>query len=121
MARLPPNDSSSHQAMTLTAARKLIEGSVAERISRLNQYLRARNATLPAIAFPAIECPLRMAPSTVDHVDWVKSLSDDSQTSAGVWDFSALAEGSLARSGLSEGASRYSGPAGSLGRVFSFH
>jgi hypothetical protein len=92
----------------------------AERISRLNQYLRARNAILPAIAFPAIECPLRMAPSTVDHVDWVKGLSDDSQTSAGVWDFSALAEGSLARSGLSEGASRYSGP-GSLGRVFSFH
>ncbi len=42
------------------------------------------------------------------------------QTSAGVWDFSALAEGSLARSGLSEGASRYSGPAGSLGRVFHY-
>jgi hypothetical protein len=85
MARLPPNDSSSHQAMTLTAAIKLIEDSVAERISRLNQYLRARNAVLPAIAFPVIECPLRMAPSTVDHVDWVKSLSDDEVRRGSQW------------------------------------
>src|SRR5712664_1875016 len=77
MARLSPNDSSSHQAMTLTATRKLIEGSVAERISRLDQYLRARNAILPSITFPAIECPLRIAPSTVNHVDWVRSLSDE--------------------------------------------
>jgi hypothetical protein len=74
-ARLPPNDASSHQAMTLTAARKLIEGSIAERISRLNQYLKDRNVALPAIKFPTIECPLRIAPSAIDHVDWVKSLS----------------------------------------------
>jgi UDP-N-acetylglucosamine/UDP-N-acetylgalactosamine diphosphorylase len=85
MARLPPNESSSHQAMTLMAARKLIEDSVAERISRLNQYLRARNAILPAIAFPTIECPLRMAPSTVDHVDWVKSLSDEEVRRGSRW------------------------------------
>jgi hypothetical protein len=84
-ARLAPNDSSSHQAMTLTAATKLIEGSVAERISRLNQYLRPRNATPPAIAFPAIECPLRMAPSSVDHVDWVKSLSDEEVRRGSRW------------------------------------
>jgi hypothetical protein len=71
--------------MTLTAAIKLIEDSVAERISRLNQYLRARNAVLPAIAFPVIECPLRMAPSTVDHVDWVKSLSDDEVRRGSQW------------------------------------
>jgi hypothetical protein len=71
--------------MTLTAATKLIEGSVAERISRLNQYLNARNATLPAIALPAIECPLRMAPSTVDHVDWVKSLSDEEVRRGSQW------------------------------------
>jgi hypothetical protein len=87
MARLPPNDTSSHQAMTLTAARKLIEGSVAERISRLDQYLKVRNAILPAIAFPAIECPLQIAPSNlpVDHVDWVKSLSEEEVQRGSQW------------------------------------
>jgi len=85
MARLSPNDSSSHQAMTLTAARKLIEGGIAERISRLDQYLKARNAILPSITFPAIECPLRIAPSTVNHVDWVKSLSDEDVRRGSQW------------------------------------
>ncbi len=85
MARLSPNDSSSHQAMTLTAARKLIEGGIAERISRLDQYLRARNAILPSITFPAIECPLRIAPSAVNHVDWVKSLSDEDVRRGSQW------------------------------------
>jgi hypothetical protein len=87
MARLSSNDTSSHQAMTLTAARKLIEGSVAERISRLNQYLKVRNAIVPAITFPAIECPLRIEPSylPVDHVDWVKSLSDEEVRRGSQW------------------------------------
>ena len=87
MARLSPNDTSSHQAITLTAARKLIEGSVAERISRLDQYLKVRNAILPAITFPAIECPLRIAPSNlpVDHVDWVKGLSDEEVRRGSQW------------------------------------
>ena len=57
MARRPPNDSSSHQAMTLTAARKLIEGSVAERISRLNQYLRARNTDSSRYCVPRYRMP----------------------------------------------------------------
>ena len=71
----------------LTAARKLIEGSVAERISRLNQYLKVRNAIVPAITFPAIECPLRIEPSNlpVDHVDWVKSLSDEEVRRGSQW------------------------------------
>ena len=71
--------------MALTAARKLIEGSVGERIGRLDQYLRARNAILPSITFPAIECPLRIAPSTVNHVDWVKSLSDEDVRRGSQW------------------------------------
>jgi len=71
--------------MTLTAARKLIEGGIAERISRLDQYLTARNAILPSITLPAIECPLRIAPSTVNHVDWVKSLSDEDVRRGGQW------------------------------------
>jgi hypothetical protein len=87
MARLSPDDSSAHQAMMLTAAIKLIEDSVAERISRLDQYLRVRNAVRPAITFPAIECPLRIAPGNfaADHVDWVKSLSDDEVRRGSRW------------------------------------
>ena len=87
MARLSPNDSSSHHAMTLLAARKLIEGSIAERISRLNQYLRVRNAIVPAITFPVIECPLQIEPNNlpVDYVDWVKSLSDEEVRRGSQW------------------------------------
>ena len=87
LARLSPNDAASYQAMALTAAIKLIEENIAERISRLDQYLKARNAVLPAVTPPAIECPLQIVPSDlrVDHVDWVKSLSDDEVRRGSQW------------------------------------
>lgn len=85
MARHSPDASPSHQTMALTAAIKLIEGSVAERISKLDQYLKARHDTLPDIPFPAIKCPLRIAPSSVDHVDWVRSLSEEEVRCGSQW------------------------------------
>jgi UDP-N-acetylglucosamine/UDP-N-acetylgalactosamine diphosphorylase len=87
MARLSPNDTASHRAMTLTAAIKLIEENVAERISRLDQYLKARNAILPTFKCRAIECPLQIAPGDlhVDHVDWVRGLSDDEVRRGSRW------------------------------------
>ena len=87
LARLSPNDAASYQAMALTAAIKLIEKNIAERISRLDQYLKARNAVLPAVTAPAIECPLQIVPSDlrVDHVDWVNSLSDDEVWRGSQW------------------------------------
>ena len=87
MARLSPNEPSSYRAMALRAAIKLIEESVAERISRLDQYLKARNAILPAMKFPAIECPLQIASGDlpVDHVDWVRSLSEDEVRRGSQW------------------------------------
>jgi hypothetical protein len=87
MARLSPNDTASYRAVALTAAVKLIEENIAERICRLDQYLKARNAILPAITFPAIECPLQIASGDApdDHVDWVRSLSDDQVRRGSRW------------------------------------
>ena len=87
VARLSPNDAASYQAMAPTAAIKLIEKNIAERISRLDQYLKARNAVLPVVTAPAIEFPLQIVPSDlrVDHVEWVKSLSDDEVRRGSQW------------------------------------
>ena len=87
MARLSPNEPSSHRTLTLRAAVKVIEESIAERISRLDQYLRPRNAVLPVIKFSAIECPLQIVSGDlrVDYVDWVRSLSEDEVRRGSQW------------------------------------
>jgi UDP-N-acetylglucosamine/UDP-N-acetylgalactosamine diphosphorylase len=72
--RLPLGESSSHLGMTIDAAIELLDGSMMERWTRLGQFL---NCDLPSIQLPAIPCPLSVEPSSVLHLNWVKSLTDD--------------------------------------------
>ncbi|HMM89211.1 UDP-N-acetylglucosamine pyrophosphorylase [Bradyrhizobium sp.] len=78
--RLPSGEALSHLHMTIDAAIELLDGCMMERWTRLAQFL---DRDLPPIRLPTIPCPLSIEPSSVPHLDWIKSLADD-EVSAGV-------------------------------------
>jgi hypothetical protein len=77
-ARLP-RETSSHTGEILDAAVSVLDGGIAERTARLQQFLSARDVMLPPLRFPAIACPLQTTPGTApyDHIAWVRSLSSE--------------------------------------------
>jgi hypothetical protein len=77
-ARLSVDEASSHLGMTIEAAIQLLDGSISERLTRLQQLLSRH--PLPPIRFPEIPCPLLKATLNSGisyHVDWVRSLSGE--------------------------------------------
>jgi UDP-N-acetylglucosamine/UDP-N-acetylgalactosamine diphosphorylase len=74
--RLSVSQASSHLGMTIDAAIDLLDSSIVERWTRLGQFL-GRKGSLPAIQSPTIPSPLLAEPSSISHVDWVRSLSDE--------------------------------------------
>jgi hypothetical protein len=85
MARLPPNDSPPYLVLTLAAAIKLIDGCIAERIDRLDQYLKLRGSTRPTTTLPSIKCPLQPGNFSIDHVNWVKTLTEEEVRRGSQW------------------------------------
>jgi len=77
-ARLP-REASSYTGEILDAAVSVLDSGIAERTARLQQFLSARNVTLPPLRFPAIACPLQTTPGAepYDHIAWVRSLSSE--------------------------------------------
>jgi hypothetical protein len=63
-----------------------IELGIAERWKRLASFLGERGRKLPPLApLEPPPCPLPMAPSTVEHVAWVKALSSAEVDALGAW------------------------------------
>jgi len=78
-AQLPREQHSSHLGQTLDAAISVLDDGITERTARLQQFLSARNVSLPPLRFPSIACPLQIAAQSgpYDHIAWVKNLSND--------------------------------------------
>jgi len=80
--RLPSGASSSHLGMIIDAAIELLDGSMMERWTRLEQFL---DCDLPPIQLPTIPCPFSVEPSSVPHLNWVKNLADDEVNVGVAW------------------------------------
>jgi hypothetical protein len=73
--RLSYSQASAHFEMTIDAAIDLLDGSIVERWTRLEQFV-GRTGGLPQIQSPTIPTPLLAEPSSVSHLDWVRSMAD---------------------------------------------
>ena len=63
--------------VVVDAAIETIELCIAERVARLAAFLAERGELMLSLRIDAdIACPLSVEPSTVEHVEWVRSLSD---------------------------------------------
>jgi hypothetical protein len=82
-ARLTGEQRQSHLGMTMDAAIHLIDSSMSERWFRLAQFLGV--STLPAMQLPSIACPLAIEPSSMSHVEWLRTLSDDAVNTGTDW------------------------------------
>jgi UDP-N-acetylglucosamine/UDP-N-acetylgalactosamine diphosphorylase len=67
-------EASSHLSMTLDAAIELLDGNIAERWTRLGQFL---GSDLPPLNIPRINCPLLADPDSLSHLQWLKNLSGE--------------------------------------------
>ena len=86
-AQLTPAQAASHLGQTWEAAIGVLDDGIAERTTRLEQFLSAKAIVLPPLRFPSIACPLRIVPGAApyDHIAWVKNLSDDEVTLGTDW------------------------------------
>lgn len=78
MARIPAGPRYAHIRIVTETAAELLSGCIDERIERLRQFVQSRRQSMPPLAFDVPPCPLPIKASTpyVDHVEWVKSLSE---------------------------------------------
>ena len=81
-SRVPDDNVSLPERLTLDAAIALLDGNIAERWVRLGQFL---GQLLPPIKLPAIDCPLQLGSDSQPHLAWVKSLSPDEIASGRRW------------------------------------
>ena len=72
--RIPSGDATSHRALTVDAAIDVLDECIAERWTRLGQFL---GCDLPPVRLPRSRCPLAIEPSSTSHLSWVKSLDGD--------------------------------------------
>lgn len=76
--RKPPladREPTSHQSLIINSAIELLDANIVERWARLEQFVGREQ--LPSIQLPTVQCPLVTPGSSMPHLDWVKSLSDD--------------------------------------------
>jgi UDP-N-acetylglucosamine/UDP-N-acetylgalactosamine diphosphorylase len=78
LARIPAGPKYEHVRIVTQAASELISACIDERIDRMRQFLEERGIPIPSLSFPHPACPLKVELSSpfLDHVEWVKGLSD---------------------------------------------
>lgn len=74
LVRIPQSLEFQHKKKIIEFAVQLIDRMIEERITRLTEYLKSVNRTVPVESFSPQSCPITITPGTDDHVDWVKSL-----------------------------------------------
>jgi UDP-N-acetylglucosamine/UDP-N-acetylgalactosamine diphosphorylase len=96
LARIPPGARYDHVRVVTRAAVELLSVCIDERVERLRQFVGERNIPLPSIAFLNPQCPLKIDNSLpyVDHVEWVKGLSD-ADVQMGVSWLQSIADGAV--------------------------
>ncbi|WP_266217883.1 UDP-N-acetylglucosamine pyrophosphorylase [Paraliomyxa miuraensis] len=93
LRRVPTGAAHAPRRTVLEAARDTLESCIAERVERLEAFVRERGGDVPAFALDAEvpACPLPLDDGAeLDHVAWVKSL-DDAQVSDGAAWLTAIA------------------------------
>jgi len=78
LARIPAGPKYEHVRIVTQAASELISACIDERIDRMRQFLEERGIPISSLSFPHPACPLKAELSSpyLDHVEWVKGLSD---------------------------------------------
>jgi hypothetical protein len=78
LARIPAGPEYGHIRIVTQAASELLSVCITERAERLRQFLEERGIPIPTLLFVNPPCPLKIEPSSpyLDHIEWVKSLSD---------------------------------------------
>lgn len=95
LPRVP--DSMAFRREVYAAAIELIEGAIAERVKRLEAFLRERDREMPELNLEVdSDCPLAVEPDETDHVAWVQSLPDV-DVEAGIEWLQSIADGVLGR------------------------
>ena len=78
LARIPANPKYEHIRVVTQAASELLSVCINERAEKLRQFLEERGIPVPSLFFVNPPCPLKIEPSWpyLDHIEWVKGLSD---------------------------------------------
>jgi UDP-N-acetylglucosamine/UDP-N-acetylgalactosamine diphosphorylase len=78
LARIPASPKYEHIRVVTQAASELLSVCIDERAERLRQFLEERGFPIPPLSFVNPPCPLKIEPSSpyLDHIKWVKGLSD---------------------------------------------
>src|SRR5262249_6401802 len=83
LARIPAGLKYEHIRVVAQAASELLSACIDERTERLRQFVEEHEIPIPALSFANPPCPLKIEASScyLDHIEWVKGLSDvDVQT-----------------------------------------
>ena len=78
LARIPSGPEYEHIRIVTQAASELLSVCIDERVERLQQFLEERGLRIPTLLFVNPPCPLKVESSSpyLDHIEWVKGLSD---------------------------------------------
>ncbi|MEX1366279.1 MAG: UDP-N-acetylglucosamine pyrophosphorylase [Nannocystaceae bacterium] len=92
IARVPEGGEHDARRIVLRAAARTLDACIAERVTRLEAFVRERGGAMPPLVLePRVPaCPLPVAASDTDHVDWVRALTAE-QVEAGVAWLSGIA------------------------------
>lgn len=83
LARAPEGDI---DRAVIEAGIDVIEVCIAERVSRLGSFLAERGSPRPAMQLDvALPCPILLAREPVDHLEWVRSLSEREVETGRAW------------------------------------
>lgn len=85
LARVPEGAEHDGRRTVLHAAARTLDDCLAERVKRLEAFVRERGGSMPSLVLdPAVpSCPLPVAPDDTDHVTWVQGLTAE-QVEAGI-------------------------------------
>jgi hypothetical protein len=98
LARIPSGPEYEHTRIVTQAASELLSVCIDERVERLQQFLEERGIRIPTLLFVNPPCPLKVESSSpyLDHIEWVKSLSDVDVRIGASW-LQSIVESSYAR------------------------
>ena len=87
LARIPAGPKYEHIRIVTQAASELLSICINERAEKLRQFLEERGIPVPSLLFVNSPCPLKIEPSSpyLDHIEWVKGLSDVDVQSGVSW------------------------------------
>jgi hypothetical protein len=78
LPRIPSGLEYEHIRIVTQEALELLLVCIDERVERLQQFLKERDIRIPTLSFVNPPCPLKIESSSpyLDHIEWVKGLSD---------------------------------------------